>query len=161
MWRLVDLVWTDVLEERIASIWWENVSWTQFLCNDNPQMFLEPAWASDCSHLLTPVPRSRIFLPWRWRRYVPPKRRFTEDLHGSTSQKTAFFVVTAVKTSNLTEEDIFLSRYEPSICPVRLKNTVKNSENPCHDWDSNRAPPEYKFTALPLQLPALWLVLWL
>jgi hypothetical protein len=28
------------------------------------------------------------------------KRRFTQDLHGATSQKTAFFIVTAVKTSN-------------------------------------------------------------
>jgi hypothetical protein len=47
------------------------------------------------------VPCSRIFQPWRWRRYVPPKRRFTQDPHGATSQKTAFFIVTAVKTSNL------------------------------------------------------------
>jgi hypothetical protein len=46
------------------------------------------------SHLLTLVPRSRIFLPWRWRRYVPPKRQFTQDLHGVTSQKTAFFKLT-------------------------------------------------------------------
>jgi hypothetical protein len=38
----------------------------------------------------------------RNQRYVPPKRRFTQDLHGTTSQKTAFFVVTAVKTTNLT-----------------------------------------------------------
>jgi hypothetical protein len=30
-------------------------------------------------------------LPWRWRRYVPPKRRLTAFLHGATSQKTAFF----------------------------------------------------------------------
>jgi hypothetical protein len=29
------------------------------------------------------------------------KRSFTQDLHGATSQKTAFFIVTAVKTSNL------------------------------------------------------------
>jgi hypothetical protein len=43
------------------------------------------------SHLLTLVPRSRIFLRWRWRRYVPPKRWFTQDLHGATSHKTAFF----------------------------------------------------------------------
>jgi hypothetical protein len=43
------------------------------------------------SHLLTLVPRSRIFLPWRWRGYVPPKRRFRQELHGVTSQKTAFF----------------------------------------------------------------------
>jgi hypothetical protein len=35
------------------------------------------------------------------RRYVPPKRRFIQDLHGATSQKTAFFIVTAVKISNL------------------------------------------------------------
>jgi hypothetical protein len=32
----------------------------------------------------------------------PPKRLFTQELHGATSQKTAFFIVTAVKTSNLT-----------------------------------------------------------
>jgi hypothetical protein len=39
------------------------------------------------------VPRSWIFLPWRWKRYVPPKRRFTQDIHGATSQNTAFFIV--------------------------------------------------------------------
>jgi hypothetical protein len=37
---------------------------------------------------------SRRFVSlWRWRRYVPPKRRFTQDLHGSTSQKTKFFLI--------------------------------------------------------------------
>jgi hypothetical protein len=46
-----------------------------------------------CSHLLRLVPRFRIFLPCRWRRYVPPKHRFTQELHGATSQKTAFFIV--------------------------------------------------------------------
>jgi hypothetical protein len=30
------------------------------------------------------------------------KHRFTQDLHGATSQKKAFFIVTAVKTSNFT-----------------------------------------------------------
>jgi hypothetical protein len=29
------------------------------------------------------------------------KRRFLQEPHGLTSQKTAFFIVTAVKTSNL------------------------------------------------------------
>jgi hypothetical protein len=69
---------------------------------------------SVCSHLLTLVPRLRIFtLKIEAIRSsetsvhtrstdVPPKRRFTQDLHGVTSQKTAFFIVTAVKTSNLT-----------------------------------------------------------
>jgi hypothetical protein len=47
--------------------------------------------SSVSSHLLTLVPRSQIFLPWRWRRYFPPKRLFTQDLHGATSQKTALF----------------------------------------------------------------------
>jgi hypothetical protein len=31
------------------------------------------------------------WLPWRWRRYVPSKLQFTQDLHGATSQKMAFF----------------------------------------------------------------------
>jgi hypothetical protein len=47
------------------------------------------------------VPRSLIFLPLRCRRYVPLKRRFTQEIHGATSKKTTFFIVTAVKTSNL------------------------------------------------------------
>jgi hypothetical protein len=60
-----------------------------------PSLFLY-SWVfstggSVCNHLLTLVPCSRIFLPWRWRRYVLPKRRFIQDLHGATSQKTAFF----------------------------------------------------------------------
>jgi hypothetical protein len=59
--------------------------------------------AADCSHLLTLVPRSWIFLPGRWRWYVPPKRQFTQDLHAATFQKTTFFIVTAVKTSDLTK----------------------------------------------------------
>jgi hypothetical protein len=39
-----------------------------------------------CSHLFTLVPRSRIFLPWRWRRYASSKRQYTQDLHGATSK---------------------------------------------------------------------------
>jgi hypothetical protein len=36
------------------------------------------------------------------RRYVPPKLRFLKEPHGVTSMNTAFFIVNAVKTSNLT-----------------------------------------------------------
>jgi hypothetical protein len=71
----VDLVWTDVSEERIAST------------------------GATCSW---------IFLPWRWRQYIPPKRRFTQDLH-ATSQKTVSFILTAVKTSNPTEIWVFVA----------------------------------------------------
>jgi hypothetical protein len=65
MWRCVDLVWTDALEERIAPIF--------------------------------NVEESANEEPWRWRRYVPPTRRFTQGLKSATSQNTAFFIVTAVK----------------------------------------------------------------
>jgi hypothetical protein len=44
----------------------------------------------------------RLLSP-RWRRrQVPPKRRFLQEPHGVTTQKTSSFIVTAVKTSNLT-----------------------------------------------------------
>jgi hypothetical protein len=33
---------------------------------------------------------------------MPQKRRFSQEPHGVTFQKTSFFLVTAVKTSNLT-----------------------------------------------------------
>jgi hypothetical protein len=39
------------------------------------------------------------------RTYVPPKRPFLQEPQGITLQKTAFFRVTAVKTSNLTRLD--------------------------------------------------------
>jgi hypothetical protein len=34
---------------------------------------------------------------------VSEERRFTQELHGATSHKTAFFIVTAVLTSNITK----------------------------------------------------------
>jgi hypothetical protein len=116
MWRRIDLVWTDVSKERIASIFRvensrarnqrEKVT-ADWATSQNiqpcfpmrptlpPSLFLH-SWVfstggSVCSHLLMLVPRSRIFLLWRWRRYVPLKRRFTQELHSATSQKTALF----------------------------------------------------------------------
>jgi hypothetical protein len=32
---------------------------------------------------------------------VPPKRQFLLEVHDITSQKTAFFIITGLKTSNL------------------------------------------------------------
>jgi hypothetical protein len=49
--------------------------------------WLFPTGGSVCSHLATRVLRSPIFLPWRWRRYVPPKRRLTQELHSATSSQ--------------------------------------------------------------------------
>jgi hypothetical protein len=73
---------------------------------------------------LTLVPRSRVFLPWRWRRYVPPKRRFTQDLQGATSQKTALLIVTAVKTSTLTY--ISLCLHKRKVCFGRWHRNWKD-----------------------------------
>jgi hypothetical protein len=50
--------------------------------------------------------------------YVPPKRRFLQEPHGATSQKTAFFIVTAVKTTDLT--DVHLEEYRLLGCEVWL-----------------------------------------
>jgi hypothetical protein len=60
------------------------------------------------SDLFTLVPSSRILLPWRWRRYVPPKSRFTQDLHGATSQKTKFLKVTFTRMSRKSQVILFL-----------------------------------------------------
>jgi hypothetical protein len=68
-----------------------------------------PTWAGVCCHLLTLDPRWQVFIPWKWRRYLPQKRRFRQDLHGATSQKMAFFKVTSLKTSNIIKYVILLS----------------------------------------------------
>jgi hypothetical protein len=70
------------LEFRHWTLFWSNCSLTEI--------------QSGCSHLATLVLRSRIFLPWRWRRYVPPKRRLAPELHSATSQKTTFFIINVV-----------------------------------------------------------------
>jgi hypothetical protein len=33
-----------------------------------------------------------------WRLYLPPKRRFLQELHGFTSRKTTFFIVALLST---------------------------------------------------------------
>jgi hypothetical protein len=92
MLRRVDPVWTYISEERIASIFGVDTSESE-----------EPAWAGGY--------KLQIFPSWRWRRYVPPKRGFTKDLHGITSQKMAFLIVIAVKTLNLTQRvNAYISR---------------------------------------------------
>jgi hypothetical protein len=42
-----------------------------------------------------------FFAPWWRRRYDLPKRRLSQEPHGLTSHKTAFFIVAAVKVWNL------------------------------------------------------------
>jgi hypothetical protein len=84
MWRCVDSALTDVSEESITSI---------VRVEKSPSGGNQSDWCWVCSRLLTLVPRSWIFLPWRWRRYFSPKRRLTQDVHSATSQKTTFFKI--------------------------------------------------------------------
>jgi hypothetical protein len=48
------------------------------------------------------VPNSPILVTLMMDAIVSPKSRFLHEPHGVTSQKTTFFIVNAVKTSNLT-----------------------------------------------------------
>jgi hypothetical protein len=79
IWRhVVRRVSTNVSEEHIASIFLATCLLAFFFLN--------------------------VFLrPWRWRRYVSPKRRLKLDgLHGVISQKMILFITSTVKTSNPT-----------------------------------------------------------
>jgi hypothetical protein len=84
--RVVRWVEPDVSEEHIASV---------FRVEEE---FSKPAscLATACSLVCWTILR-----PWRWRRYVPPKRRMQLNvLHGVISQKMILFITTAVKTSS-------------------------------------------------------------
>jgi hypothetical protein len=51
---------------------------------------------------LKPVPHLQILLPWRWKRYNPPKRRFTQELHSTTTQKMSFFHLFTIQRAPIT-----------------------------------------------------------
>jgi hypothetical protein len=51
--------------------------------------------------VVTPCASCKIFVTMMKEVQVPPKRRFLQEPQGITTQKTPFFIVTAVKTSNL------------------------------------------------------------
>jgi hypothetical protein len=60
-----------------------------------------------------------ILRPWRWRRYVPPKRRVQlYGLHGVISRKMILFKTTAAKTSNPTRLYIIFALSTPTILSI-------------------------------------------
>jgi hypothetical protein len=81
MLRRVPLVRTDVLGERSASI----IRMTR----------IDELGATLGETSKQPMHAAKIC-------NVPPKLRFLQEPHGVTFQKTTFFIVTAVKTSNPT-----------------------------------------------------------
>jgi hypothetical protein len=89
MWCLWLLLRTDVSEKHIATI----IKETR-ICEVGANLALT---SNRCS-----LRRNTIYYFWLWRSCVLPKRRFLHESHGVRSQKTTFFIVTAVKTWNLT-----------------------------------------------------------
>jgi hypothetical protein len=64
-----------------------------------------------CRWYLAPLIR-----PWRWRRYVPPKRRLTFNrLHGVISQKTELFITTGVRTTNTAMEGMGMIKFSQGV----------------------------------------------
>jgi hypothetical protein len=85
-----------------------------------------------CSHLLTLVLRSRIFLPWRERRHDSPRRRFNPlHLHGATLQKTAFFKFYLVAMH-------FNAAFSFGLTAVRSLSTIPGF--PPNSWPEFSAP---------------------
>jgi hypothetical protein len=88
MWHRADVVLTDFPEERIASIF-----------------RVEGKIRKSASEETVRTGGSRLLIfpsTLKMEAIRSPNRRLTRHLHGATSQKTAFFIVTTVKTSNLT-----------------------------------------------------------
>jgi hypothetical protein len=57
---------------------------------------------------------------------VPPKRRFLQDPHGVTSQKTAFFIVTAVRTGEGPSE-LWQILFVLQLCTGCLQDCINSS----------------------------------
>jgi hypothetical protein len=78
----------------------------------------------------------------RWLQ-TPPKRRLTQDLHGVTSQKAAFLIVTAVKTSNLTCENpcvlqlLSLQTFAPSTSANKSSVLLQQKPTPSYSATEN------------------------
>jgi hypothetical protein len=85
--------WTWDFQKWKLIIWWVSSSgiWRRLV-----------RWVwTDVSEVLSGFLLNFLLRPWRWPRYVPPKRRSTlNGLHGVISQKMILIITTAVKTSH-------------------------------------------------------------
>jgi hypothetical protein len=60
-----------------------------------------------------------ILRPWRWRRYVPPKRRSTfNGIHSVISKNIELFATTVVRISNPTKFCLNSLFPRPALCPA-------------------------------------------
>jgi hypothetical protein len=103
----VALVRTDVSEDLSASFIRVTrigeLGTTLAVTSNRRSLRRNTKWYFGCQLQLVLFLVHRFLSLWWRRRYVLPKRRFLQEPHGVISQKTPFFIVTAVKTSNLTK----------------------------------------------------------
>jgi hypothetical protein len=104
MLRRVTLVRTDVQEERSASI----ITVTRI------------GVLGTLAITSNVVPSSRFLSHWWWRRYVPPKRRFLQEPHGVTSQKTLELFISNT-SQKIRINFINLFRYYSHECQVGVE----------------------------------------
>jgi hypothetical protein len=125
MLRRAALVRTNVSEELSASI--IRVTrigelWTTLAVKEFFRSVLRLLVTAD-------VPSSPILATLMMEAPSPPKRRLLQEPHGVTSQKTAFFIVTAAKTSNLTklgDRDIgFFSLHFTDLKPLKFTEVYR------------------------------------
>jgi hypothetical protein len=108
--------------------------------------------------LLLTLFMARWFFPHWWlRRFLPPKRRLLQEPHGVTSQKTAFFIVSAVKTSSLTQGGTWIKPQSFRLTvrnslqfKSRLRHRIFRSVSPLNVWFCPNAGQEKFFTLLSL-----------
>jgi hypothetical protein len=116
-----------------------------------------------CSLLLTLFLAHPLLSPWWWRSYIPAKHRFLQEPHVVTSQKTAYFIVTAVKTSNLTPLTLYhgpvsfsLRRVSAVVTEWKIESAAEQNwtlsrrkmSYPCRESNSGRpdCSPEAAYT---------------
>jgi hypothetical protein len=90
-----------------------------------------------CSRWL--IPRG-FLVPWRWWRFVLPKRQSTQYLHGFTSQKTALSKKHISRINILTITYVLGNHTLPRFESKRQQTTFKRPgcfENPFHDQKKN------------------------
>jgi hypothetical protein len=94
MLRLVPPLTTHVSEDRIAFI----IRMTRIAELETIVFLRSVLMLLGIAHVVSSSPNLVTLM---MKAICPPKRRFLQEQHVLTSQKTAFYIVTAVKISNL------------------------------------------------------------
>jgi hypothetical protein len=145
MWQLQDssvntggvlhsylLLWYRCQKEQgvmnISAVWDFKFSRRRVWCSElSSGLYCRVKWLSiDVSEVHTH--------PWWWRQYVPLKRRSTIILHGSTTQKTALNIISAVCPCNC-QSSWAVSHYDTP--PFQFCKKIHLGFGVCTSWCSS------------------------